>query len=297
MRKNLWNGWNISEKIGEGRFGEVYKALKVVDGVTLSCAIKYVSLPKNQEELNDLVKKGIIKNVEDANKYYLKIVDDLKKEIAIMQKFNGSPYVVDCFDYIQENKFDGTGIDFYIRMELAEDIDKYFERKNITTNDVINLGIDICSALELCESLNIIHRDIKPSNIYVGVDGKYKLGDFGIASLSNTIDDKGYGTYNYISPEVYNKKDVGFNTDLYSLGIVMYKLLNNNKLPFSSKFSNDKDILNTRMSGVSLLPIKGVDKALMDIIIKACNYETTGRYKNATEMKNALKDLMVIKMK
>lgn len=291
MRKNLWDGWTLSDKIGEGEFGEVYKALKVVDGVTLSCAVKYVSLPKNQQELDKLVKRGVVNSVSEANSYYLRVIDDLKKEIAIMQKFNGSPYIIDCFEYIQENKYDGNGIDFYIRMELAEDIEKYFGNKKVTQKDVINLGIDICSALELCSSLNIIHKDIKPSNIYMGSDGKYKLGDFGIAGLNSTNEELIVGTYNYISPEVYNKQQINYSTDLYSLGIVMYKLLNDNKLPFSTRFSSDKDILKTRMSGVDVLPIKGVDKGLMDVIVKACKYSSVDRYISASDMKKALQKL------
>lgn len=292
MRKSLWDGWEIKDKIGEGRFAEVYKAVKKVDGVNINSAIKYVSLPKNQEELNELVKNGIIKNVQQANDYYLKIIDDLKKEINLMKKFKGNNNIIDFFDYIHENKYDGTGVDFYIRMELAEDLDSYFSNRKPTTQDVLKLGIDICNALEVCASLKIVHKDIKPGNIYIGTDGNYKLGDFGIASSFEGDDNHFIGTYNYMAPEVYNKRQVDYSTDLYSLGIVMYKLLNNNKLPFATKFSSDKDILKTRMSGIQLFPIKGVDKNLMDIIIKACSYENKDRYKDATAMKKALEKVL-----
>lgn len=288
VRKKLWDGWIITDKIGEGRYGEVYKAVKKVDGVTLNCAIKYVSLPKSQEELNELVRKGAIKNVEEANNYYLRIIDNLKQEIAIMQRFNGNPYVIDCFDYIQESKYDGTGVDFYIRMELAEDIDSYYKNRKISEDEVIKLAIDICSALELCSSLKIIHKDVKPSNIYIGSDGKYKLGDFGIAAALDSLHEDVVGTYNYMSPEVYNKKRVSYSTDLYSLGIVMYKLLNNNKLPFYGKFSDDDAVLKIRMSGISIPPIKGISKELMNIISKACCYEVSSRYNSASEMKRDL---------
>ncbi|MBQ8681592.1 MAG: serine/threonine protein kinase [Bacilli bacterium] len=291
MRNNLWDGWNITEKIGEGRSGEVYKATKRVDGVTLSCAIKYVSLPKNQEELNALVKSGVVKDVQGANKYYLKIIEDLKKEIAIMQMFNGNPYVIDCFDFIQESKYDNTGIDFYIRMELAEDINSYFSARKASEADVVQLGIDICNALELCASLKIIHKDIKPSNIYIGSDGKYKLSDFGIASTLDESNKHVLGTYSYMSPEVYNKKEISFSTDLYSLGLVMYRLLNGNKLPFESKMSNEKVSSKSRLAGKPIPPIKGVDDRLMNIILKACNYDSSLRYKSATDMKKDLEKL------
>jgi len=291
MRKKLWDGWVLTEKIGEGNFGEVYRAIKEVDGVNLTCAVKYVSLPKNQEQLNQLVKNGIVKNVQEANNYYLNIINDLKKEINIMQRFKSNPNIINFYDYIQESKYDGTGVDFYIRMEFAEDIDSYFSSRKPTVNDVVQLGIDICRALEVCQSLNIIHKDIKPANIFIGSDGKYKLSDFGIASTIEADGGNFIGTYNYMSPEVYNKDKVTYSTDIYSLGIVMYKLLNNNKLPFYTKLSSDKDILNARMSGINVFPIKGVKKELMDIIIKACSYNVNDRYRSAKQLREALEKI------
>ena len=87
--------------------------------------------------------------------------------------------------------------------------------------------------MESCHSLGIIHRNVKPENIYVTSWGEYKLSDFGasttVSSMSNA--DRVF-TPQYAAPEVFRGEPYSFNADLYSLGIVMYYLLNDNRLPF-----------------------------------------------------------------
>lgn len=103
-----------------------------------------------------------------------------------------------------------------------------------TEADVIRLGIDMCRALEVCAKENIIHRDIKPSNIFVSEHGDYKLGDFGVArhleASCRELSKK--GTYDYMAPEVYRDSVYDARADIFSLGIVLYKLMNNGRIPF-----------------------------------------------------------------
>lgn len=292
MRTKLWNGWEIADKIGEGRTGDVYRAVKHEDGMNLYCAIKYISLPRSIDELEKLVKDGIINDKSEAINYYKRILDDIKKEIAIMKKFNGNSYIIDCYDYYQETKINETGFDFYLRMELANDITSYLSNKKDIVLDVIQMGIDICTALEACHKENIVHRDIKPNNIFIGNDGKFKLGDFGIANDNKNNNTEVIGTLNYMAPEVYNKEKITIATDIYSLGLVMYKFLNKDRLPFVNNFVNEDKAFKLRMSGFNIPSIKKIDKDLMKIIIKACSYEKNNRYKDPTSMKKDLIEVM-----
>ena len=100
--------------------------------------------------------------------------------------------------------------------------------------ETIKLGIDLCKALEYCQQLNIIHRDIKPENIFVSRFGDFKLGDFGIArELEKTMSSLSKkGTYSYMAPEMYKGERYDNSVDIYSLGIVLYKIMNKNRLPF-----------------------------------------------------------------
>lgn len=285
MKTVLFSDWKISDKISDGNFSTVYKAIGPNN--TLS-AIKHISFPRGKNELDKIINMGLANNYNDANNYFMRIVNN---EVVVMKKFNGSPNIVNCFDASIENKEDGSGFDYYIRMEYIEDIKSYYSKGLIDVDEVVKLGIDICSALELCSSINLTHCDIKPENIFVGNDGNYKLGDFSSAFFADNNDNKNYyGSLNYIAPEIYNGKGITKNIDLYSLGLVMYQLLCGN-LPFMSKSIDEKAAFNLRMSGKEIPLIRGVNKKLMDIIIKACSFDEKDRYNTPTDMKNDLKGL------
>jgi len=286
MKTTIFSGWQISDKISEGSFSTVYKAVGANNCLS---AIKHISFPRDKKELDKIINMGLANNYNDANNYFVKIVNN---EVVIMKKFNGSPNIVNCFDAIIDNKNDGSEFDYYIRMEYIEDIKSYYSKGLIDVDEVVKLGIDICSALELCSSINLTHCDIKPENIFVGNDGNYKLGDFSSAFFNNNNNDNKnyYGSLNYISPEVYNGNGISKNTDLYSLGLVMYQLLCGN-LPFISKKVDEKAAFNLRMSGKAIPVIRGVNKKLMDIIIKACSFDTKKRYNSPTDMKKDLNSL------
>lgn len=284
MNKKFFGEWEIADKISEGSFSTVYKATRT-DG-TLA-AIKYISFPKNKDDMDKIIKIGLAKDYQGANNYFLNIIN---KEIEIMKRFNGNPYIVDCYDVYQEQKPNGSGIDYYIRMEYVEDIKTYYSKGLIDIDEVVKLGIDICSALELCSSIKFVHGDIKPENIFIGSDGKYKLGDFSASFNTNKSGLKLFGTLNYIAPEVYKGNEISDSTDLYSLGIMMYQFVNG-KLPFVSKDTDEKAAFDTRMSGTQIPVIRGVNKKLMDIILKACAFNEKDRYKSATEMKKDLEEL------
>ena len=110
----------------------------------------------------------------------------------------------------------------------------YCTGKELTEKEVIKLGMDLSKALEYCRKLKIIHRDIKPENIFVSRFGDFKLGDFGIArEQAHTVGNMSKkGTYSYMAPEIYKGEKYDSSIDIYSLGIVLYELLNQNRLPF-----------------------------------------------------------------
>ena len=290
MKDIIGNNWKIEEKIGEGKYADIYLASKNVDGVIAHCAVKYISLPKEGESVEDLIKDGTIKDESEVYSYYSDLVSDLKKDFMVMKNFEGNPYFLNCYEWFEQEKDFNMGIDIYIRMEKAKDLNEYFAEKRFTEDDIIKLGIDISSALEVCEKKNIIHKDIKPENIFYGEDDCYKLGDFGAAITSAFIGKgrKVTGTYSYMSIEAYNKEDVNFSTDIYSLGLVMYMLLNNGNLPFQSDEVSLTEAAKMRLKGEEIPVIDGVSSELMKIVLKACSYDSSNRYQSATTLKEDL---------
>ena len=230
----LWGVWKIEEELGEGSYGKVYKAVRNEFGATYYAAIKHISIPINQTEIRNLYEEGLAADEGSARRYYERMLANLLQEIRLMSALKGHTNIVAYEDHMTIEKRDMPGYDVFIRMELLKGLYEHARSTKFTVLDVCNLGIDICTALEILQKKNIVHRDIKPANILYSDDGNYKLSDFGVARTlehNATVMSK-KGTYAYMAPEVYGGQPASFNSDVYSLGLVMHRLLNNNRAPF-----------------------------------------------------------------
>lgn len=200
-----------------------------------------------------------------------------------MRKMNDSVNIVNCEDvrYIQHE--DGIGWDIFIKMELLTPLTKALSG-NITEETVVKLGVDMCRALEMCGEYDIVYRDIKPQNIFISSKGDYKLGDFGIAkTVEKTMCGTKIGTYKYMAPEVYNNQPYGAGADIYSLGLVLYWLLNERRMPFlplppeKLKAGMDDEARHRRLQGEQLPPPAHGSKALKAVVLMACAYNPADR--------------------
>lgn len=293
--QSAWPEWQIVDKpLGKGSYGVVYKAVRRDHNVESYSAIKVITIPTDSAELDSLRSEGFDEN---ASRTYLEgIVNDCVSEIQLMVSLKGGQNIVNVEDYKVIEKSSEIGWQIYIRMELLIPFNSYICDKKMTEEDVIKLGCDICSALEICEKRNIIHRDIKPENIFLNDFGAFKLGDFGIArkmeNMTGGLSQK--GTYNYMAPEVATSGEYDARVDTYSLGIVLYRLLNANRLPL---LETDKQLLNAterrnavdrRIRGEALPVPCEASPAMAEVILRACAYNPDDRFASATEMKQAL---------
>ena len=290
----VWPEWQVVRQIGRGSFGVVYEVVRRDYSVESHAAVKVISTPQNKSELDSLRAEGLS---EEATRTYLQgVVNDFVSEIQLMESFKGVQNIVSVEDYKVVEKKDEIGWDIYIRMELLTPFNSYVCDKVLSEQEVIKLGIDLCTALELCARRNIIHRDIKPENIFVNPFGDFKLGDFGIArkleNVTGGLSQK--GTYNYMAPEIEKGSTYDATVDLYSLGLVLYRLLNRNRLPF---LDTDRQLLNPnermhavrrRMDGEPLPPPCDASPAMAQLILCACSYEPGRRFSSAAAMKKAL---------
>lgn len=293
--KALFPGWETVRKIGTGSFGTVYEIQRDLFGKKEKAALKRISIPQNESDIDDLYGNGF----DDASitAHFRNYLADIVKEYSLMAEMKGHTNVVYCDDirYIQHD--DGFGWDIYIKMELLTPMMKTLG-KVVTDEQVIKLGRDLCKALVLCRSRNIIHRDIKPQNIFISHDGDYKLGDFGIAkTVEKTSGGTKIGTYNYMAPEVYNNEPYGHGADIYSLGLVMYWLLNERRMPFNPlppavpTASEMEAARLHRFQGEQLpAPAHGSGE-LKRIVLKACAFDPKDRYQSAAEMLSDLEHI------
>ena len=294
----IWPDWKPVRMIGEGSFGKVYEITRNNFGIEEHCALKVISIPSSEAELESMRNDGM--DDESITTYYKGLVEEFVQEIALMSKLKGNNHVVGYEDYAVIDHKGSIGWDILIRMELLTPLPTHLRNKPVTEIDVINMSVDICTALELCYRERIIHRDIKLDNIFVSKDGKYKLGDFGVArTIEKTVSGLSKkGTYTYMAPEVYKGEPYGTNVDLYSLGIVMYKLLNNNREPFLPPHpqpithTNKNDALVKRLSGRQIPPPTNAGPYLQKIVLKACSFVSKDRYQTPMQMKG---DLLAVK--
>lgn len=297
---NILNGWEIKEVLGEGAFGKVYKITKEDFGYEYKSALKVIEIPKNQAEVAAVKNEGL----DDASvtEYYKSVVEDIVSEFVLMSKLKGNSNIVSYEDHKVVEKQDEFGWNILIRMELLTPLFTHIENNKFTNIEIIKMGIDICSALEICQKFNIIHRDIKPENIFVSDIGTYKLGDFGIArQLERTTSGLSKkGTFTYMAPEVYKGFKYNSTVDIYSLGIVLYRFLNNNRAPFMPpapqiiKYSDKENANALRLSGQPFPKPCNAEGLMVDIINKACAYDPKERYQSPKEMREDLKKALKI---
>lgn len=294
---SVWPEWELIEKIGEGSFGKVYKAKRTERGRSFYSAIKIISIPASKGELDSV--RSEMNNEQSTRGYFRNLVEDCIQEIYTMEHFCGNSHVVSFEDFKVVEYLDEIGWDISIRMEYLTSFMDYCTGKELTEKEVIKLGCDLAMALIYCRKLNIIHRDVKPENIFVSRFGDFKLGDFGIArEQAHTMSNMSKkGTYSYMAPEIYKGEKYDSSIDIYSLGIVLYKLMNQNRLPFLSldkqliTYRDKETALARRMAGEKMPAPVNASAAFSHIILKACAYEPGKRYRKPEDMLRDLEKL------
>ena len=298
MGSVVLDGWKITRPLGEGSYGRVFEMERTEFGQTYQAALKVITVPQSKAEIGSILSEGM--STPQAEAYFHGIVEELVHEFSIMFKLKGTANIVSCEDLRVLEHPDGIGWDILIRMELLHPLLPYVYEHPMARRDIIKLGIDICKALERCQRYNVIHRDIKPENIFISDSGDYKLGDFGIArTIERTTSGLSKkGTYSYMAPEVYAGKEYGFSVDTYSLGLVLYRMLNKNRGPFLPQppeaitFASREQALARRISGEPLpRPFYGEGR-LGEIVLKACAFDPKDRYSSPQQMRQELEAIL-----
>lgn len=219
---SVWPQWEISRFIGRGGFADVYEIVRKEYGQVYRSALKIIHI---EDTFNKTVPIHDIDPSYNDAIFLQNIVD----EISIMEQLKGAQNVVVIEDHAvlhEEGEYT-----ILIRMELLENLRSYKNRKgSMSLEEIIKLGIDICQALTYCEKKGIIHRDIKEDNIFYSPLGDFKLGDFGVSKQMEDFYNNSAvtrtGTSYYAAPEIFQGKKYNALVDIYSLGLVLYILLN-----------------------------------------------------------------------
>ncbi|MCL1791042.1 MAG: leucine-rich repeat protein [Peptococcaceae bacterium] len=296
----LWGEWYVESLIGQGSYGRVYRASRTEFGRTYESAVKIISVPQDENEVQRLKLEGL----DDASVrgFFYESAQDIVSEIDLMREFSGTSHIVNILDHMIIDKSVAAsqpGWDILIRMELLKSLPAHGLGNPLSVAEVVKLGIHICRALELCAQRNIIHRDVKPENIFISPRGDYKLGDFGIArQLERTMSGLSKkGSYLTMAPEVFWGEPYGASVDTYGLGLVMYTFLNKNRAPFMPPYPEaitpkDRESAQARrMSGEVIPEIDGVTPELNAVVLKACAANRRDRFTDPTAMRMVLESI------
>jgi len=261
----LKNRYEITELLGEGGMAFVYKAL--------------------DKELQRYV---AIKTLKPSYVGQESFVERFKREAQVASNIN-NPNIVQIFDWGIED------VPYFV-MEYVEGnslTQILAKKKQLSISDVIYIGSRVANGLHAAHSNGLVHRDIKPGNILITSEGKVKVTDFGIVAIQNESSDitktgSVLGTATYISPEQAKGEPVSRQSDLYSLGIVLYELLLG-KPPFegespvsiATKHLTDKP---EKLSGKR----NDIPKGLENAILKLLSKNSSDRFKSAEDLRAVL---------
>lgn len=258
--------YQIIKSIGEGGMANVYLAYDTI--LERNVAVK--------------VLRGDLANDE-------KFVRRFQRE-ALQASSLSHPNIVEVYDVGEDNG------EYYIVMEYVEG--KHLKnllkkRGKLTIPEVVDIMLQVTSGLSIAHDSYIIHRDIKPQNIMILDNGLVKLTDFGIALAMNstqlTQTNSVMGSVHYLPPEQASGKGATLQSDIYSLGILMYELLTG-KLPFRGENAVEIALKHLKETMPSIRKeIPDIPQSIENIILRATAKNPKNRYADAREMHEDLK--------
>ena len=297
--RSVWPEWHVARRLGGGSFGDVFQIYRDNYGIRVESALKVIQAD------DGMVTTALPSNSQDESRS--DIPEALRSEIQIMEALRGAPNIVIIEDF-SFKRFAQNGT-LFVRMELLKSLQEVLPGRDgqgtlSSIGEIIKLGKDICRALMYCEKRGIIHRDIKPANLFVDRFGDYKVGDFGVSKRMETVHMAqtmtGIGTISYMAPEIFRGKSYNNTVDIYALGLVLYQLLNNGRMPFlpesGSYTAQDIDNANyQRLQGIPVPNLSGkyvggeqINGRLDAVVRRACSAKPEDRYRTAKDFFDVL---------
>jgi len=237
----------------------------------------------------------IAKEAETGNLVFIKMVHrDLaadpilakrfRREIDVLRKMD-HPNIVKVVDVVEEQKSAYLVMDYITGKDLGQMLD---DRRVISPPEALPIFIQTCNAIEYAHAQDIVHRDIKPANIMLDPDGRVIVLDFGIAKILDpgvaTLTMMPIGTPAYMSPEQFTLDDITPQSDIYSLGILLYELLTGLK-PFETGTGKYRQKHLTEPP-VPLTKRGNIHKKVSKVVLKALEKKPEDRYQDVASFRD-----------
>ena len=257
--------YKITEKIGEGGMGAVFKGIDLM-----------------------LEREVAIKMLRPELSSQPQVVERFRSEAVTLAKLN-HPNIATLFSFVRQ------GEDFFMVMEFVRGrtLEALIRRTGaMSADNAVGLFSQALEGIDHAHRMGIVHRDIKPANMMLTESGTLKVMDFGIARVLGTsrMTKQGniVGTIEYMSPEQVRGQETDARSDIYSLGILLYEMITG-RVPFTSDSEYDlmrmqiEDAPEPPRSFTAQIPL-GIEQAIMRALAK----KSESRFQGAAEFRNAL---------
>lgn len=261
----LGDRYRIIDTLGEGGMANVYLAEDIILQRKVAVKILRLDLQKEPQTLARFQREALA--TSELSHPNIVMVLDVGTD-------HGLPYMV--MEYV-----DGPDLKDYIRANSP-----------LNLGNIIKIMDQILSAMSLAHKHNVIHRDLKPQNILMDKHGNIKIADFGIAVALNqnsvTQTNSAIGSVHYMSPEQTRGGLVTKQSDIYSLGIILYELITGN-VPFNGDSAVSIALKHAQEPIPSIRKQDpNIPQPLENVVLKATAKDPRDRYDSAKEMKDDL---------
>ena len=282
----VFGTWEINKPLGIGTYGKTYEITNFTKEEGIYKIMKIpVELKKTPGEFPVKTQQDCLKEVRN----------DILSSIKYIQVSDKGRFFVKYEDYSLTPSEDFRTLTMKIRMEKLVNLTTVSQQHKFSEAEVLRLAVNICRCLEKCREMDYVYTNLKPNNIFI-TDRGCKLGDFGTFGMyePTKMNVAMRKTQEYMAPEFIKFGEINSTSDTYALGLIMYSLLNNNKLPFIPRFEENIGISDTnlaiekRCANYVFSDPDNASEKVKNIIFKACSPSVGNRYETPTDMKNDL---------
>lgn len=292
----VFDNWYTEKQLGFGTDGKVYSIIKEnPDGTKRRSILKMIRISDNRSSGRDFnsVSGDDFTKSQDLDE----IIKNITDNIDVIKETDGGKHFVRYEQWAVRKTSDGKGRIILIRLEQMRSLTSLLNDFSFTLEETYKLGISVCKALIQCRKFGYIYPNLKPENILFDRRGVCKLGDFGSFScLEPSKTSVAFKrTQYYMAPEFIESGKINCTADTYSLGLVLYSLVNRGRLPFVEKYPQEVTVngldrsMKLRMEGKELEKPPLCSDELFRIIRKACARNESDRYLTPKQMLRDLK--------
>ena len=254
--------------------------------------LKHISIPESDAGVEAMILTGALHDREEARSYYRDVAQAQAIEVRNWQKLSGleNLSVFTGFQLVEREE-GAIGYDFYLLAPYRTSLHAYLQSNAMTHLQALNLGIDLCNALAGIRQAGYIHQDLKPENIFVDENGRFSIGDLGLAPLEDLAFAALPEHYSscYSAPELADiMANLNDTVDRYSVGMILYHLFNGNHAPFEEDGKPMQEADALRLQGKALPAPQYADYELAAILCKACAFRPADRFDSPNALRQAL---------